>query len=301
MGFEGEELLVFSPAKINLALKVLERRQDGYHDVETVYQMLKFGDVLHVRRQAHEFHLSSTHPGLSCGPDNLVWKSASALSGRCGVPLGARVMIEKRIPIAAGLGGGSSNAAAALLGLNALYRLGLGGEELSDIARTLGADIPFFLSGPAALGTGRGDVLRLLQPGLEASVLLVCPHVELSTKAVYEKLSSPLTPHPYDITLLVKFLHGRELAGIGDLLYNDLEAVSVAAHPVICTIKDRLRDLGAEGALMSGSGPAVFGLFRDRAAARRAGQALERSPWQVIETETLTEVVPPYVEARHEG
>jgi len=297
MAVQDDELIIRSPAKINLALKVLGRREDGYHEVETVYQMVRFGDVLRIRRQPHGITVGSTHPELPCGPANLVWKAACALSERCRVPLGVHITIEKHITIAAGLGGGSSNAAAALLGLNALYRLDVGKEELLEIARTLGADVPFFLSGPAALGTGRGDILHPLRPGWRASVLLVCPNVSLSTRAVYEKLNSRLTQHPYDISILLRALQGRELAGIGELLHNDLEAVSIADHPVIRTIKDELRELGAEGALMSGSGPTVFGLFRDGAVARRAGKALQRASWRVIETETAADVEPPDADA----
>lgn len=293
MTLQDDDLVVPSPAKINLALKVLGRRQDGYHEVQTIYQMVRFGDVLRIRRQPHGLTIHSTHPTLPCGPANLVWKAARALSANCGIPLGAHITIEKRIPIAAGLGGGSSNASAALRGLNALYHLDVEKEKLLEIASTLGADVPFFLMGPAALGRGRGDILCPLRPGWRASVILVYPNIQLSTRAVYEKLNSQLTPSPYDISILAHALQEREFAGIGNLLHNDLEAVSIAQHPVIGTIKDMLRKLGAEGVLMSGSGPTVFGLFRDMGVARHARLALlESSSWQVIETETMTDTEP---------
>lgn len=290
MRSRNEEMAVRSPAKINLALNVLGRRDDGYHEVETVYQMVKFGDVLRIRPRTHGVTISSTHPDVPCGQDNLVSKAASALSSHCRVPIGAHILIEKHIPIAAGLGGGSSNAAAALRALNALCRLGVGEDELLEIARTLGADVPFFLKGPTALGTGRGDLLVPLRPGWRAWVLLVCPDIKLSTRQVYEKLNSQLTAHSYDISILLRALQGRELAGIGDFLHNDLEAVSIAQHPVIGVAKDNLIKLGAEGALMSGSGPTAFGLFQDRADMTRAREALQNPSWRVIETETLTDL-----------
>jgi len=289
MSLHDGDLIVPSPAKINLALKVLGRRQDGYHEVETIYQMVRFGDVLRIRRQPHGITIHSTHPELPCGQDNLVWRAARELAARCRQPLGADIAIDKRIPLAAGLGGGSSNAAATLRGLKALYGLELDDGELMEVARTLGADVPFFLTGPAALGRGRGDILCPLPSALRAHVLLVWPNISLSTGEVYEKLNSQLTPHPYEISILLQALQDQELADIGKLLHNDLETVSIAQHPVIGTIKDMLRNLGAEGALMSGSGPTVFGLFRSSEAARRARVSLNRTTWQVIETETVTD------------
>jgi 4-diphosphocytidyl-2-C-methyl-D-erythritol kinase len=250
-----------APAKLNLYLRVLGRRPDGYHEIETLFERVDLADELTFEPQPNGLTLTCTEPTLSCGEDNLVLKAARALQETTGVTLGAHIHLIKRIPVAAGLGGGSSDAAAALLGLNHLWELGLGRERLIELAAALGSDVPFFLSrSPFAIGRGRGEWCEPVADAPSLAHVLVVPEERLSTREVYGGFS-PLTDPAPSITMIVHALrNGPDLPGLAKGLWNDLEPEAIRRCPVISRILLLLRELGCLGVCLSGSGPALFGL-----------------------------------------
>lgn len=261
------ELTLFSPIKVNLYLRIVGRRPDGYHDLETVMLPLDFGDRLTFCAQPSGLTLACDNPALPTDDRNLVVRAARLLGGT----RGARITLEKRAPLAAGIGGGSSNAAKTLVGLNQLWNLGLDGARLGELAAGLGSDINFFLQDGAAICRGRGELVTPIPCRLTASVLLVNPGFGISTPWAYQawaKGATRLTGPAPDVNLLTKALADDDLAGVIRCLYNSLEVPSVGKFPVLDALKRCLRDGGATGTLMSGSGATVFGLFGDAVAAR---------------------------------
>lgn len=235
---------------------------------------LDFGDELTFRPHPAGIELTCHHPGLPVDDRNLVVRAARLLPGA----QGARITLDKRAPLAAGVGGGSSNAAKTLLGLNALWQLGLPATRLGELAAQLGSDINFFLQDSAAICRGRGEQVEPLPCRLTASVLLVNPGFGISTPWAYgawAKAASRLTGPAPDVTLLARALAADDLPGVCRCLYNALEAPSVGKFPVLHLLKDRLVAGGAAGALMSGSGATVFGLFREAAMARECAGQME--------------------------
>ncbi|MBI2834500.1 MAG: 4-(cytidine 5'-diphospho)-2-C-methyl-D-erythritol kinase [Acidobacteria bacterium] len=273
-------------AKINLDLRVIETRSDGYHELRTVFQAIELHDVLTFTERRGPFTLRCQAPGIPLDDSNLIWRAASALwqaLGRGGALRNVSGTIEKRIPAAGGLGGGSSNAAAALAGLAQLWRARVSRSELGDIAADLGADVPFFLYGGTALGLGRGDEIYPLQDVRPSGVLLVFPSFGVSTPEAFawydeDRQATPRVPRrapslwPIDATQLV----------------NDLDDAVGRRHPEIAVIESWLRSAGAISTAMSGSGSAVFGLFDSPAAARAAAPVLARSGWRAVVTRTMS-------------
>lgn len=263
-------LTITAPAKINLYLKVLGRRPDGYHDLESVMQKLALADELSMRRQDGGISLECSDPALPTGEDNLVWRAARLFLDYTGRPGGVRIRLEKRIPVAAGLGGGSSDAAAVLVGLNRLFVAGLSEEQLAGLGLKLGADVPFFVSpAAAALARGIGERLTPVAGLISGHLLLVNPGFAVSTRWVYENLALTSGGNPYILAPESGPLtNGNSDPAALDFhvaasscFVNDLETVTVGRHPVIGEIKQALLDFGARIALMSGSGPTVFGYF----------------------------------------
>ena len=296
-----------APAKLNLYLRVLGRRPDGYHELETLFERIDLADELAFEPAARELSLTGDDPTLSSGPENLVLRAARALRQATRTSRGARIHLTKRIPIAAGLGGGSSDAAAALLGLNELWRLGLGQAELVRLAGELGADVPFFLSEATfAVGRGRGDRCEPVACVRSLAHVLVVPGERLSTKEIYEASQFDLTAPKPSITMVVHALRNGSLSELADGLWNDLEPEAIRRCPPSALILSHLRDLGCLGTRLSGSGPSVFGLCRDaphaqEVAARLHGLVLGRSvagpTWRVeiVQTESPSLVVTPSV------
>lgn len=271
------QLTLFSPIKVNLYLRIVGKRADGYHELETVMAPLDFGDTLAFAPAEHGITMSCNHPALPTDDTNLVMRAAKAVAQHFGVSQGAHIALTKRAPLAAGVGGGSSNAAATLRGLNELWKLGATPAQLNEIAASLGSDVNFFLAGAAALCRGRGEQVTPIRFRLRATVLLVNPGFGISTKWAYERwsqLAGRLTDSPPDVTLLVRALEANDLEGVGASLYNSLEASSLRKFPVLELLKQAMREAGAAGALMSGSGASVFGLFAEATAAQEAAQAL---------------------------
>ncbi len=247
-------------AKINLVLAVGDRRPDGYHDVETVLQQLELHDRLEFR-EAEYFSLYTDSVDVPHGPGNLVWEAAVLLRERCRCLAGADIRLYKSIPVAAGLGGGSADAAAALVGLNKLWNLDLDVETLLGLAAELGADVPFFLAGPTALARGRGEILTPLPPIPEMGVVLVKPAFGVRAAEAYAHFDRlPRGARP-ELTPVLRALDARDRFALARGLFNGLEAAVFDLHPEVRELKEQIgKEAGVLGALMSGSGPTVFGL-----------------------------------------
>jgi 4-diphosphocytidyl-2-C-methyl-D-erythritol kinase len=275
---------VAAPAKINLFLAVTGRRPDGYHELESLFCPLTLSDRLDLNFDARGISLSCDHPGVPTDPSNLAWRAADRFFRETGISSNLSIHLEKRIPVAAGLGGGSTDAAAVLTALNRRFKYPLSSGALHRLAAGLGADVPFFLRAVPAWAAGVGDRLEPVR-GLPPRwvILLACPWA-VSTADVYKNLNLALTKCPKVTKSLT--LTGGRYGGNEYRLCNDLETVTAARHPEIEAAKTALVRAGAEGALMSGSGPTVFGLFREKATARSAEAVLrDRGEWQVIPTE----------------
>ncbi|MDH4099172.1 MAG: 4-(cytidine 5'-diphospho)-2-C-methyl-D-erythritol kinase [Nitrospirota bacterium] len=284
------QLSVQAPAKINLFLHVTGKREDGYHELFTFFQMVGVYDEVAVAKTAGDIRLHCDLPGVP-ETENIVYRAAKLLREACNVGDGAVITLRKSIPMAAGLGGGSSDAAAAMVALNRLWGLGLDRDELAALGIRLGSDVPFFFGGPAALGKGRGEILEPFPP-LEGWVLLVNPGFAVSTAWVYGNIKK-LTSLP-DNTKLPSFLKKGLTAGnlcieeVRGYLHNSLEEVTELNYPEVKEIKNRLLDNGASAALMSGSGPTVFGLFHLEEDARKAAAALQRNDRRIFVAPALT-------------
>lgn len=264
-------------AKINIGLDVLRRRADGYHEVKMIMQTVDIYDELVLeRRKEPGIELRMDNSELPSGGDNLICRAADLLFREKKITGGVNISLTKRIPIAAGMAGGSADAAAALRGVNELFDLGYSLTELQALGVGLGADIPYCLAGGTMLSEGIGEILTPLPAPPAAHLVIAKPDINVSTAFVYGNLhADSLAWHP-DIDGMIAALQKGDLDGITGRLGNVLETVTVKAHPVIEQIKELLRKQGAENALMSGSGPTVFGIFKEKETAARAAEAVER-------------------------
>lgn len=265
-------------AKVNLALEVLGKRPDGYHEIATVMLAVDLHDRL-MLETAPTISFSSDDPDLPTDDRNLVVRAAGLLRGASGAQAGARIELRKRIPVAAGLGGGSSDAAAALWGLNRLWGLGWSRARLMELAVQLGMDVPFFLGAGPALGTGRGDRLRPLDKTGGYALVLVNPRVGLSTREVYERVPRDWRGDMKGTEQVVEALRTRSAARLAAALTNHLERVVEPLLPAVGRIKAALLAAGALGAVMSGSGPSVFGIARSLDHARQIRRRVGRAGW----------------------
>ncbi len=258
---------VLSPAKVNLYLKVLSRRPDGYHNLQSLVDIISLADIIHIEDiPQDEIILGDDRNVLPRGEGNTVFRAVRMLKETYGVRRGVRIFIEKKIPIGSGLGGPSSNAASVLKELNVRWGLGIPFEELNAIGSRIGADVPLFLGGGPCIMEGIGDIVTPVSLP-QMWYVIVYPNVSISTKAVYEGLRIVLTKEHNDIKLMGNFSNPCEIAGI---LKNDLEEVAVRMCPQIGSIKDVLKGTKALGSLMSGSGSSVFALFDKEEEARLA-------------------------------
>ena len=264
-------------AKINIGLDVLRRRADGYHEVKMIMQTVDIYDELVLeRRKQPGIELRMDNSELPSGGDNLICRAADLLFREKEITGGVNISLTKRIPISAGMAGGSADAAAALRGVNELFDLGYSLKELQALGVGLGADIPYCLAGGTMLSEGIGEILTPLPAPPAAHLVIAKPDINVSTAFVYGNLHADrLAWHP-DIDGMIAALQKGDLDGITGRLGNVLETVTVKAHPVIEQIKELLRKQGAENALMSGSGPTVFGIFKEKETAARAAEAVER-------------------------
>lgn len=275
------EVSVRAPAKVNLVLKVLDRRPDGYHNLWSLMQTVGLEDELRVRTMyGHSgVRLTCNDPGLPTDGRNLVTRAASLVLTRIGISVGLDIHLSKRIPAAAGLGGGSSDAAATIVALNCLFALGWSASEMVRLGQQLGSDVPFFFFAPTALVRGRGEEVAPLSLWGTRWLVLVNPGFPIQTRWAYERLAESRRTVPQVSEALDR------VAGKGSLSWeevipvmeNDFEGALAATHPVLAEIKMELIQSGAEAALLSGSGATVFGVFPDEMSARRAEDALGRA------------------------
>ena len=269
-------------AKINLYLRVLGKRQDGFHDIESVLQSVSLHDTLTLEDGGDGIELRVDPPTVPADPTNLVWRAWAALRPSSGKAAGVRIGLEKRIPAGSGLGGGSSDAAATLAGLNRLWGLGISESDLRPLAASLGSDVPFFLTGGTALVSGRGTEVHPLPDRLDYLLLLVLPGLPVPTREIYAQVQEPLTPPPKTASM-ARF--GPALTGEIEAwvrVGNDLEPYAHKLCPAIGEIKARLQRAGAAVAAMSGSGSAVFGVFRDATRRDRAAGEMEHLGWAAL-------------------
>ena len=264
--------------KINLGLDVLRRREDGYHDVRMIMQTVGIFDRVDlVRKEEPGIEVETNLYYLPTNENNLVYKAAKLLMDEFQVQEGIQIRLRKFIPVAAGMAGGSSDAAAVLFGVNKMFRLGMSTEQLMERGVRIGADVPYCILRGTALSEGIGEVLTKLPAVPQCQVLVAKPGINVSTKFVYENLhANDLRPeqHP-DIDGMIQAIKDQDLKKIAGKLGNVLETVTVKEYPVIQEIKDKMLEFGAIGSLMSGSGPTVFGIFVEKDMARRAYDKLE--------------------------
>ena len=280
-----EMLKKLAPAKINLFLRVLRKRTDGYHDIVSFMQKITLYDELTFLPRPNGIILKCPNSNLPVSEDNLIFRAAKAVFSYTGCKSGIEIILMKNIPIAAGLGGGSSDAATTLLTLNEMYRFSLKKAELMKLGGELGADVPFFIFGNSAFAAGIGDKLKASKNIPKLNIVLINPCFSLSTKMVYEKLNLRLTKKRINYSIPRFF-------AVGDIIremHNDLETVSLRMHPELNEIKQLLLRHGAQGAMMSGSGPTVFGIFTDENTAKKAAGAINKvSPqWVVFFAQSL--------------
>lgn len=274
-------------AKINLGLDVVGRLENGYHEVKMVMQTVGIYDELSFEKAEEGIVITTDAGELPTDENNLIYKAAKLMFDTYGIRGGIRIHLQKNIPIAAGMAGGSTDAAATMKGINRLFELDCTLKELMELGVKIGADVPYCILGGTALAEGIGEKLTALPPAPECYLLVAKPDINVSTKYVYEHLDAEgVAEHP-DIDGMVKAIEEGSLQGILNRMGNVLETVTIKAHPIIDEIKDRMRELGAVGSMMSGSGPTVFGIFLDEAKARDAYEKLkeEQLAKQVFVTE----------------
>lgn len=285
-------LVVPSFAKLNLGLEVLGSRQDGYHELRTLFQTIDLHDDVRITETSSGQEVRCSHPGVPSDSTNLAYRAAAELRRRAGVRRGIRMEITKRIPVGSGLGGGSSNAASVLLALDWLWGLQLGRDGLLPLARRLGADVPYFLTGGTALGLARGDEIFPLHEQIHGHVVVIDPGRPIATSRVFERADAELTPRENSLTIsrfVSSNLRGALRFGI---LKNELEKAALVEAPDLAESATRMRVIlmkkGAVLAQMTGSGSAFFGLFGERASASSARKALEAVGFRTFLARTLS-------------
>lgn len=270
-----------APAKINIGLDVLRRREDGYHEVKMIMQSIRLFDRLTLEKTDKPgIHLTTNLSFLPVNEDNLVYRSAKMLMEEFHISGGLNIHLDKRIPVAAGMAGGSTDAASCMLAINELYDLGLGKRNLMKRGVKLGADIPYCVLKGTALSEGIGEKLSTIPAMPDCHILIAKPGIHVSTKFVYENLVlDENTVHP-DIDRMIAAMKKRDLGELCEHIGNVLETVTIPAHPQIAAIKECMMEHGALGSLMSGSGPTVFGIFDDPEKASFAKEKCRELPYK---------------------
>lgn len=265
-------------AKINLGLDVLGKREDGYHEVRMIMQTIRMYDQLDMRKSVEPgIHLTTNKKYIPVDENNLIWRAAKLMMDTCGIMEGVSIHLHKVIPVAAGMAGGSSDAAATLVGMNRLFHCGLSKEKLMELGVQIGADVPYCVLRGTALAEGIGEKLTVLPPMPDCWILIGKPGISVSTKYVYTTLDlNTDTVHP-DIDGMKKALEDGNLYGITERMGNVLQDVTIPAYPEVERIKEQMKTLGAVNAMMSGSGPTVFGIFDNEEKAQEACQKLRES------------------------
>jgi 4-diphosphocytidyl-2-C-methyl-D-erythritol kinase len=281
-----ESIELQAKAKINLSLDVIGKRPDGYHDVKMIMQTIGLHDDILLEKTGEGIRIECNSPWVPTDSGNIAWKAAQLILSRCGIKNGVNIRIYKRIPVAAGLAGGSTDAAAVFKGLNILYSLNISEEELMGMGREIGADVPYCIKGGTMLSEGIGEILSPLERLEEVPIILVKPRIGVSTAWVYKNLQLEKVLIRPDTELLVKAIKERRIDILAGNMRNVLESVTMEKHSVIRDIKEKLVRFGAAGSMMSGSGPTVFGIFADRKSAEHAYGKLNKERWECYLTET---------------
>ena len=273
-----DKISINAMAKINLGLDVLRRRENGYHDVKMIMQTVNIYDTLEfIKTEETGIVVKADAIELPTDENNLIYKATRLLFDKCGVTGGVDITLTKRIPIAAGMAGGSTDAAAALVGINQLFDLRLSIQELKEIGVKIGADVPYCIEGGTALSEGIGEILTKLPDAPDCFVVVAKPEISVSTKYVYENLhANELKYHP-DIDGMTEAIRNGDLDGVCKRMENVLETVTEKKYPVISELKLLLKNAGAENSLMSGSGPTVFAIFKEEEKANIALEAVRNS------------------------
>ncbi len=266
-----------APAKINLFLEILGKRDDGYHEIETVMQEIDLVDNLQFEEIQEGVRLKCNDKNIPSDENNLVCKAANLILNECGIKKGVLISLEKNIPVGAGLGGGSSDAATTLKALNLLWKIGLNDAELMHFAAKLGSDVPFFIKGKTSLCSGRGEKITPVEVKSEMNYLVIFPYINISTTMIYRNLKIDLTKKIIDVSFFLDALKHRKLADISKLLYNRLEEVIFATYPDLLDVKSALDHFDFCGLSVSGSGSAFFGLCKDKQQAEAIKSKIELS------------------------
>jgi 4-diphosphocytidyl-2-C-methyl-D-erythritol kinase len=266
-----------APAKINLFLEVLGKRNDGYHEIQTVMQEIDLVDNLQFEEIQEGVRLKCNDKNIPSDANNLACKAANLILNECGIKKGVLISLEKNIPVGAGLGGGSSDAATALKALNLLWKIELNDAELMEFAAKLGSDIPFFIKGKTSLCSGRGEKITPIEVENEMNYLIIFPHINISTTTIYRNLKIDLTKKRKNVSFFLNALKHHKATGISKLLFNRLEEVVFATYPDLLDVKRALDHFGFCGLSISGSGSAFFGLCNDRQQAEAIKGKIELS------------------------
>jgi len=287
-------LILKSPAKVNLYLKVLGKRSDGYHDIETVFEKIDLCDRIVLNKSRSGIRIVSDKKDLPTDKRNLAYKAASLLLKKAKSSVGITIEIEKNIPVSAGLGGGSSNAATLLVGLNKFYNFGLSLKELSELGKEIGADVPFFIKNYSyAKALARGDEIEPIEANIKLWHVLVMPNFGISSKKAYKWLDCSRYNRGTKTRLVLRALINKDLNKLNSLLYNSLQEPILARYAKLKRLKKDLLETGIESTLVSGSGPCVFGITKTRKEAKTIEKKLNRNAlarknnWQVYVAQTL--------------
>lgn len=282
-----DKIDIFANAKINLTLDVLGKREDGYHAVKMIMQSVSLFDSVNIRKKGGGIFVKTNLKYLPTDSRNIAFAAAKLFSDRANIKEGIEINIKKTIPVAAGLAGGSTDAAAVLVGLNRLYDSIFSAEQLLEMGAELGSDVPFCIQGGCALCEGRGEIMTPL-PDLPTTTFVIAkPPFHVSTAWVYSNLKADkLREHP-DTNGALEAIRAGDSTGVGIRMFNVLESVTAAAHPEIGKIKRILLECGATGSVMSGSGPTVIGMFKDRSVANDAKNLLRKERCEAFVVHTL--------------
>lgn len=282
-------LILQSPAKLNVYLKALKKRPDGFHEIQTIFERISLCDEIRLKSNSSgKIVIKCKHPHVPTGSKNLCYKVARLLKDECHIIKGVDIVIKKRIPVAAGLGGGSSNAATMLLGLNQLWQLGLSKSKLVAYAKEIGSDVPFFLyDSPWALGTGRGDCIKKINLKTKMWHILITPKIKLYASKVYGALNLQLTKNRDNANILIDYLKDNNIKGVEKSLLNDLEQPVLRLSPQLKRLKKRLKSLNIKGVMISGSGPSVFGITESEKHAKDIQKLFKKQYSQVFVVETM--------------
>jgi 4-diphosphocytidyl-2-C-methyl-D-erythritol kinase len=287
----GEKVITYSSiginsyAKLNVGLEILGLRSDEYHEIRTIFQTIDLYDAIYIREITKGIEIESKHPDIPLNENNLAFKAAQKIKSFSGIKKGLHIRIEKNIPVAAGLGGGSSNAASVLLGLNKLWNLKLDDRSLISMASALGSDVPFFILGGTALGLGRGDELFALKEINEKYIIIVCPLIHINSANAYKKWNLKLTKKRNSNIILKKFTFYK--GEVDEGLRNDFED-AIEEAPLIAEIKTQMKKIGSRFCSMSGSGPAVFAIFDNKVSAEKAYFHFKDEGYNVFRSKTIS-------------